>query len=227
MNQKIIRPVTQLLSCTFIAMGKTGKVNIVYLYNISGPVQLSRYSDWLRAGRSGDRIPVGVRYSAPIQTGPGAHPASCTMDTGSFPGVKSGRGVTLTPHPLLVPLVMKEQSYTSTPLWAVRPVQSLSACTRVTFSPYSITSVQAPVPATCERTMQCRKTTKWWRWNNVGPLEVTRHGQVSEKQRVRLGWAGVQLKTGTCDLCKTPCVVKIVKCRLLQWAGYVARMVIT
>ena len=33
----------------------------------------------------------------------GAHPASCTMGTGSFPGVKSGRGVTLTPHPLLVP----------------------------------------------------------------------------------------------------------------------------
>ena len=25
----------------------------------------------------------------------GAHPASCTMGTGSFPGVKSGRGVTL------------------------------------------------------------------------------------------------------------------------------------
>jgi hypothetical protein len=25
------------------------------------------------------------------------------MDTGSFPGVESGRGVTLTPHPLLVP----------------------------------------------------------------------------------------------------------------------------
>jgi hypothetical protein len=29
----------------------------------------------------------------------GAHPASCTMGTGSFPGVESGRGVTLTPHP--------------------------------------------------------------------------------------------------------------------------------
>ena len=77
--------------------------------------QLSRYSDQLRAGRSGDRIPVGARFSAPVQTGPGAHPASCTMGTGSFPGVKSGRGVTLTPYPLLVPLVMKEQSYTSTP----------------------------------------------------------------------------------------------------------------
>jgi len=32
-----------------------------------------------------------------------AHPASCTMGTGSFPGVKSGRALTLTPHPLLVP----------------------------------------------------------------------------------------------------------------------------
>jgi hypothetical protein len=37
------------------------------------------------------------------------------MGTGFFPEVKSGRGVTLTPYPLLVPLVMKEYSYTSTP----------------------------------------------------------------------------------------------------------------
>ena len=35
--------------------------------------------DSLRAGRSGDRIPVGARFSAPVQTGIGAHPASCTM----------------------------------------------------------------------------------------------------------------------------------------------------
>jgi hypothetical protein len=27
-------------------------------------------------GRSGDRIPVRARFSAPVQTGPGAHPAS-------------------------------------------------------------------------------------------------------------------------------------------------------
>ena len=47
-----------------------------------GPGQLSRYSDSLRAGRSGDRILVGARFSAPVQTGPGAHPASCTMGTG-------------------------------------------------------------------------------------------------------------------------------------------------
>ena len=36
---------------------------------------------------------MGARFSAPIQTGRGAHPASCTMGAGSFPGVKRpGRG---------------------------------------------------------------------------------------------------------------------------------------
>ena len=72
------------------------------------PRQLSPYNDWLRVGRSGNRVQVEARFSAPVQTGPGDHPASSTMGTGSFLGVKSGRGVTLPPHPLLVPLVMKE-----------------------------------------------------------------------------------------------------------------------
>jgi hypothetical protein len=54
----------------------------------------SRYSDSLRAGRSGNRIPVGSRFSTPIQTGPGPHSASYTMGTGSFPGLKRpGPGV--------------------------------------------------------------------------------------------------------------------------------------
>jgi hypothetical protein len=55
-----------------------------------------------------NRIQVRARFSAPVQTGPGAHTASCTLGTGPFPGAKSGLGVTLNPHPLLVPLVMKE-----------------------------------------------------------------------------------------------------------------------
>ena len=76
----------------------------------------------------------GARFSATVQTGPGAYPASCTMGTGPFPGVKSGRGVTLTPHPLLVQWSWKCRALPLPPLWAVRPVQSLSACTRVTFT---------------------------------------------------------------------------------------------
>jgi hypothetical protein len=31
---------------------------------------------------------MGARFSAPVHTGPGAHPASYTMGTGLFPGVK-------------------------------------------------------------------------------------------------------------------------------------------
>jgi hypothetical protein len=59
-----------------------------------GGGQRSRYSDSLRDGRSGDRLPVGARFSAPVHIGPGAHPAPYTMGTGSFPGGKrSGRGV--------------------------------------------------------------------------------------------------------------------------------------
>ena len=75
-----------------------------------------------------------ARFFPPVQTGPGAHPASCTMGTVSFPRVKSGRGVMLTPHPLLVPWSRKSRAIPLLLLWAVRPVQSLSACTRVHLS---------------------------------------------------------------------------------------------
>jgi hypothetical protein len=55
----------------------------------------------------GVRSPAGANdfsSSLCVQTGSGAHPASCTMGTGRLsPGVKRGRGVTLTAHPHLVP----------------------------------------------------------------------------------------------------------------------------
>jgi len=48
----------------------------------------------------------GARFPAPVQTGPGTHSASYTMDTGSFPGVKRpGRGVD---HPPLSSAEVKE-----------------------------------------------------------------------------------------------------------------------
>jgi hypothetical protein len=58
------------------------------------------------------------RVFPPVQTGPGAHPASCTMVTGSFPGVKCGRGVLLTAHPLLVPRSWKSRAIRLPPIWA-------------------------------------------------------------------------------------------------------------
>jgi hypothetical protein len=68
--------------------GPCSSVGIVADYGVDGPGIESRW---------------GARFSAPVQTGPGAHLASCTMDTGSFPGLKCGWGVLLTTHPLLMP----------------------------------------------------------------------------------------------------------------------------
>jgi hypothetical protein len=60
------------------------------------------------------KIPVEARFLAPVQTGPGVYPASCTIGTGSFPGVKRpGRVVGHPPH--LAPRLKKEYGYTSTP----------------------------------------------------------------------------------------------------------------
>jgi len=63
----------------------------------------------LRAERSG----IESRWERgfpPVQTGPGAHPTSCKMGTGSFSGIKCGRGVLLTTHPLLVPRSWKSRA---------------------------------------------------------------------------------------------------------------------
>jgi len=58
----------------------------------------------------------------PVQTSAGAHPASCKMGTGSFPGVKYGRGVLLTTHPLLVPRSWKSRDT------SIHPLSHTKAC---------------------------------------------------------------------------------------------------
>jgi len=54
----------------------------------TGPGWLSRYSESLRVGPFGDQIPIEAGFSAPVQTGPGTHPSSYTMGTGSISGVR-------------------------------------------------------------------------------------------------------------------------------------------
>ena len=82
----------QLFSCSTLTFLPGSSVVITTDYGLDGPGIESRWG----------------RDFPPVQTGPGAHPASCTMGTASFPEVKSSRGVTLSPYPLLVTLVMKE-----------------------------------------------------------------------------------------------------------------------
>jgi len=69
------------------------------IYFLCGPEELSQHSDLLQFGRSGDRIPVEARFSAPVQNDPEVHPGSCTVGTGSFPGVKRPGRVVDYPSP--------------------------------------------------------------------------------------------------------------------------------
>jgi hypothetical protein len=80
--------------------GPGSSVGIATDYGLDGPGIESRWG----------------RDFPPFQTGPGAHPASCSMVTGSFPGVKCGRGV-LTTHPLLAPRSWKSRAIPQPPLW--------------------------------------------------------------------------------------------------------------
>jgi len=66
--------------------------------------------------------PIQLSIFPPVQTSPGAHPASCKMGTGSFPGVKCGQGVLLTTHPLLVPRSWKSSYTYNHPLGHTEPV---------------------------------------------------------------------------------------------------------
>ena len=64
-----------------------------------GPGSVLGIATGYGAGRSGDQISVGARFSAPVQTGPGAHPASYRMPD-LFPGGKRpGRGDDHPPPP--------------------------------------------------------------------------------------------------------------------------------
>jgi hypothetical protein len=64
----------KLKSATSSSTGRHSSVGIVTRYVLDGP---------------GIEAPVGARFSAPVQTGPGAHPASYTMVPGLFPEGKA------------------------------------------------------------------------------------------------------------------------------------------
>jgi len=97
---------------------ETPKHHSLQYITYCGRGDLSWYSNSLQAGRSGDRIPVGARFSAPVQNCPGSHRASFTIGTVSLSwGVKGlGCGVD---HP--------------------PPFSTSVACARVNLAFYNIT----------------------------------------------------------------------------------------
>jgi len=73
----------------------------------------SRYNRWLRAGWSGDRIPVGARFSSPVQTGLGPTQPPVQWVPVLYRG-KERPGHDADPSPPSSAVVKKEWSYTST-----------------------------------------------------------------------------------------------------------------
>jgi len=55
-----------------------------YTHTYTHTIRTGRAVEGYGLGSQGDRIPVGARFFAPVQTGPGAHPASCLRGTGSL-----------------------------------------------------------------------------------------------------------------------------------------------
>ena len=110
------------------------EIYVYYIYKLVGRVAQSVWrlaTGWTVRGSK----PGGGEIFRTCPDRPCVPPSLLYNGYRVFPGVKSGRGVTLTPHPLLVPRSWKSRAISLPTLpWAVRPVQSLSACTRVYFT---------------------------------------------------------------------------------------------
>ena len=65
-----------------ITLSSTFEKYIKYLY-FAAKLDLLQPVEWTVRG-SNPGWGGGARFSSPVQTGPGAHPASCTMGTGSL-----------------------------------------------------------------------------------------------------------------------------------------------
>ena len=78
----------------------------------------------------------GARFSAPVQTGPGSPPSLLYNGYRILPRDKERPGLEADPSPLLLPWSRKSRAILLLPLWAVRPVQSLSACASVRLEYY-------------------------------------------------------------------------------------------
>ena len=72
----------------------------------------------VRAGRSGDRIQLGTRFSAPVQTGPGAEPASGKI----FPGGKTSGAWRWQPTPSSAEVEERVKLYLCSPSGPSWPV---------------------------------------------------------------------------------------------------------
>ena len=121
---------------------------------------------------------MGARFSVPIPTGPGVHPASCTMGTGSFPEAKRlGRFVEHT-TPSSVEVKERVDLYlhsSSVPPWQV--IGQLNLYLYLFPSPIlrsKITSTERP-PL---KSVPLPRSTNHWRYAHPSDMQNTLNAQV-------------------------------------------------
>jgi len=98
--------------------GSGSSVGIATCYGLDGPGIDTRWGEIFRTCPHRPRGPPSLLYNG----------------YRVFPGGKERPGCDADPSPLLVPWSRKRRGIPLFPLWAVRPVQSLSACTRAYFT---------------------------------------------------------------------------------------------
>jgi hypothetical protein len=104
----------------FIAFDVANCCFMIFIREIRGTYMYvgtarSQYGDSLQAGPPENQILVRVRFSAPIQTGPGTFPAFYAMGTWLFPLIK--RSERCVNHPRHLPLSLKKELSSSAPLY--------------------------------------------------------------------------------------------------------------
>ena len=123
-----------VLSTYIWSIAMDSAISYCGLVVVSGPGSSVGIATELRAGRSGDRIPVGGEIFRTCPDRPWGPPSLLYNGYRVFPGGKELPERDADPSPPSSAVVMKGRAIPLLPLWAVRPVQSLSVCTRVHFT---------------------------------------------------------------------------------------------
>jgi hypothetical protein len=127
MNKTWLSRLPNLFSLALYKTATAGFQNM-----LDNNIIVNRYSDWLRTGRSGDRILVGRDF--PHLSRPALGPTQTPVNGYRvFPGGNERPGRDADPSPLLMPWSWNSRAIPLLTLWTVRPVHSLTACTRVDF----------------------------------------------------------------------------------------------
>ena len=97
-----------VLFVTRFCVGRDSSVGISTRYGLNGPRIESQWG--------------GARFSAPVQTCAGAHPASYTLGTGSFPGSRAAGAWRCPPIPSSAEVKERVQLYLYSPSGSSWPV---------------------------------------------------------------------------------------------------------